>query len=75
MPEEPAAAQAKTWSSISFSGKATSLARELVRVYGRIVEAGLYRASSIEVAEVAKVIENTQRDINIALMNELAIHL
>jgi len=41
--------------------------------YGQIVEAGLYRASSIEVAEAAKVIENTQRDVNIALMNELAI--
>ncbi len=42
-------------------------------VYGRIVKAGLHRASSIEVAEAAKVIENTQRDLNIALMNELAI--
>jgi UDP-N-acetyl-D-glucosamine/UDP-N-acetyl-D-galactosamine dehydrogenase len=42
-------------------------------VYGRIVDAGLYRASSIEVAEAAKVIENTQRDLNIALMNELAL--
>src|SRR5215469_10522406 len=42
-------------------------------VYGRIVEAGIYQASSIEVAEAAKVIENTQRDLNIALMNELAM--
>jgi UDP-N-acetyl-D-galactosamine dehydrogenase len=42
-------------------------------VYSRIVEAGIYRASSLEVAEAAKVIENTQRDLNIALMNELAI--
>lgn len=42
-------------------------------VYGRIVHAGVYRASSIRVAEAAKVIENTQRDINIALMNELRI--
>jgi len=42
-------------------------------VYGRIIEAGIYRASSLEVAEAAKVIENTQRDLNIALMNELAI--
>src|SRR5580693_1453887 len=41
-------------------------------VYGRIVDAGVYRASSLEVAEAAKVIENTQRDLNIALMNELA---
>ncbi len=45
----------------------------IAAVYGRIVEAGLHRASSIEVAEAAKVIENTQRDLNIALMNELAI--
>lgn len=42
-------------------------------VYGAVVEAGLYRAPSIRVAEAAKVIENTQRDLNIALMNELAI--
>src|SRR5215470_3110116 len=42
-------------------------------VYGRIVEAGIYQASSIEVAEAAKVIENTQRDLNIALINELEI--
>jgi UDP-N-acetyl-D-galactosamine dehydrogenase len=42
-------------------------------VYARIVEAGVHRASSLEVAEAAKVIENTQRDLNIALMNELAI--
>jgi UDP-N-acetyl-D-glucosamine/UDP-N-acetyl-D-galactosamine dehydrogenase len=42
-------------------------------VYARIVKAGIYRASSLEVAEAAKVIENTQRDLNIALMNELAI--
>lgn len=42
-------------------------------VYGLIVKAGVYRAQSIKVAEAAKVIENTQRDLNIALMNELAI--
>lgn len=42
-------------------------------VYGTVVHAGVYRASSIKVAEAAKVIENTQRDLNIALMNELAI--
>ncbi|TCP52337.1 UDP-N-acetyl-D-galactosamine dehydrogenase [Tumebacillus sp. BK434] len=41
--------------------------------YGMVVQAGVYRASSIKVAEAAKVIENTQRDLNIALMNELAI--
>jgi UDP-N-acetyl-D-galactosamine dehydrogenase len=43
------------------------------KVYGAIIEAGLHKASSIKVAEAAKVIENTQRDINISLMNELAI--
>ncbi|HET6329837.1 MAG TPA: nucleotide sugar dehydrogenase, partial [Holophagaceae bacterium] len=41
--------------------------------YGAVVPAGIHRAPSIEVAEAAKVLENTQRDINIALMNELAI--
>jgi len=41
--------------------------------YGLIVKAGVHRASSIKVAEAAKVIENTQRDLNIALMNELAL--
>lgn len=49
-----------------------SLAR-VVHVYGSIVEAGLHKAPSIKVAEAAKVIENTQRDINIALMNELSL--
>lgn len=42
-------------------------------LYEKIIEPGVYRASSIRVAEAAKVIENTQRDLNIALMNELAI--
>ena len=42
-------------------------------LYCRVVEAGVHRAPSIKVAEAAKVIENTQRDLNIALMNELAI--
>jgi UDP-N-acetyl-D-galactosamine dehydrogenase len=45
----------------------------LAGVYGAVVTAGIFRASSIKVAEAAKVIENTQRDLNIALMNELAI--
>ena len=45
----------------------------LSQIYGTIVRAGIYRTSSIKVAEAAKVIENTQRDINIALMNELSI--
>jgi UDP-N-acetyl-D-galactosamine dehydrogenase len=42
-------------------------------LYGAVITAGVHRASSIKVAEAAKVIENTQRDLNIALMNELAI--
>lgn len=45
----------------------------IAEVYGEVVSAGVYRASSIQVAEAAKVIENIQRDLNIALMNELAI--
>ena len=45
----------------------------IARIYSAVVDAGIYRASSIKVAEAAKVIENTQRDLNIALMNELAI--
>jgi len=51
---------------------AETLAR-VAAVYGGIISAGIHRAPSIEVAEAAKVIENTQRDLNIALMNELAI--
>lgn len=43
------------------------------KLYGDIIEAGVYAASSIRVAEAAKVIENTQRDLNIALMNELSL--
>ncbi|MEQ8235742.1 MAG: nucleotide sugar dehydrogenase [Syntrophomonadaceae bacterium] len=45
----------------------------IAKVYGLVVEAGIYRAESIKVAEAAKVIENSQRDINIAFMNELSI--
>lgn len=46
---------------------------EIAAVYGHIIEAGIYKATSVKVAEAAKVIENTQRDINISLMNELAV--
>src|SRR5436189_2670379 len=46
---------------------------EIANVYGLVVEAGIHRASCIKVAEAAKIIENTQRDLNIALMNELSI--
>lgn len=46
---------------------------EIAQVYELVVKAGVHRASSIKVAEAAKIIENTQRDLNIALMNELSI--
>lgn len=46
---------------------------EIAKVYEIVVSAGVHRASSIKVAEAAKIIENTQRDVNIALMNELSI--
>lgn len=46
---------------------------EVAKVYELVVTAGVHRASSIKVAEAAKIIENTQRDLNIALMNELSI--
>jgi UDP-N-acetyl-D-galactosamine dehydrogenase len=55
------------------AGEDDATLERVAAVYARIVEAGIYRASSLEVAEAAKVIENTQRDLNIALMNELAI--
>ena len=45
----------------------------VAKTYGTVVKAGIHRASSIKVAEAAKVIENTQRDLNIALMNELSL--
>jgi UDP-N-acetyl-D-galactosamine dehydrogenase len=45
----------------------------VAQTYGKVVKAGIHRAPSIKVAEAAKVIENTQRDLNIALMNELAL--
>ena len=55
------------------SGQDEPTADLLARLYGTIITAGIHRASSIKVAEAAKVIENTQRDLNIALMNELAL--
>ncbi len=55
------------------SGDTPETLDRVARLYGSIVKAGVHRASSIRVAEAAKVIENTQRDLNIALMNELAI--
>jgi UDP-N-acetyl-D-galactosamine dehydrogenase len=55
------------------SGDDDETLEKVAGLYGSIVEAGVYRASSIKEAEAAKVIENAQRDLNIALMNELAI--
>ena len=55
------------------SGSTPEVAEFVDQLYGRIVAAGTHRASSIRVAEAAKVIENTQRDVNIALINELAL--
>lgn len=55
------------------SGQDTETLETVARVYESVVTAGVHRASSIKVAEAAKVIENTQRDLNIALMNELAL--
>jgi UDP-N-acetyl-D-galactosamine dehydrogenase len=55
------------------SGNSSETTQRIAEVYGSIIEAGLHIAPSIKVAEAAKVIENTQRDLNISLMNELAI--
>ena len=55
------------------SGQDDATLEIVAQVYGSVVEAGVFRAASIKVAEAAKVIENTQRDLNIALMNELAL--
>jgi UDP-N-acetyl-D-glucosamine/UDP-N-acetyl-D-galactosamine dehydrogenase len=55
------------------SGSSPDVLDIVASVYESVVEAGVFRAASVQVAEAAKVIENTQRDINIALMNELAV--
>ena len=55
------------------SGEDAATLDRVAGAYGSIIDAGVHRAASIKVAEAAKVIENTQRDLNIALMNELAI--
>ena len=55
------------------SGEDAETLERVANAYGAIIDAGIHRAPSIRVAEAAKVIENTQRDINIALMNELSI--
>jgi UDP-N-acetyl-D-galactosamine dehydrogenase len=55
------------------SGSDAEALEEVSKVYGHIITAGIFKAESIKVAEAAKVIENTQRDLNISLMNELAM--
>ncbi len=55
------------------SGQTPEVLEVVASVYASVVEAGVYKASSIKVAEAAKVIENTQRDLNIAFVNELAM--
>ncbi len=55
------------------SGCDEESAENIAQVYEMIIKAGVHRASSIKVAEAAKIIENTQRDVNIALMNELSM--
>lgn len=55
------------------AGDTPETGTKLEQIYGTVVKAGIHLASSIQVAEAAKVIENTQRDLNIALMNELAL--
>jgi len=55
------------------SGSTPKIAKEIDNLYKKIITAGTYMARSIKVAEASKVIENTQRDVNIALINELAI--
>lgn len=55
------------------SGCDAESAEEIAKTYEIVVQAGVHKASSIKVAEAAKIIENTQRDLNIALMNELSV--
>jgi len=55
------------------SGSDAEALEEIAKIYELVVTAGVHRASSVKVAEAAKIIENTQRDLNIALMNELSI--
>lgn len=55
------------------SGQTPEVLEIVADVYSSVVKAGVYKAATIKVAEAAKVIENTQRDVNIALMNELAV--
>jgi UDP-N-acetyl-D-galactosamine dehydrogenase len=55
------------------SGDTPEICEELAKIYGEVITAGIHKASTIKVAESAKVIENVQRDVNIALVNELSL--
>lgn len=55
------------------SGNDAESLEEIAKIYELVVDAGVHRASSIKVAEASKIVENTQRDLNIALMNELSL--
>ena len=55
------------------SGDSKNTAEQIMQIYSNVTDTGIYVAESIKIAEAAKVIENTQRDLNIALMNELSI--
>ncbi len=55
------------------SGSDEEALEEIAKIYGEVIRAGVYKAATIKVAEAAKVIENTQRDLNIAFMNELSL--
>jgi UDP-N-acetyl-D-galactosamine dehydrogenase len=55
------------------AGQDEKSTEKIAEIYGKVITAGVFKATSIQVAEAAKVIENTQRDLNIALMNELAL--
>ena len=57
------------------SGSTREISKIVDNLYKKIIKAGTYKASSIKVAEAAKVIENSQRDLNIAFVNELSVIL
>lgn len=67
----------RTFSKITkiVSAQSEEISEIIANIYGSVIEAGIFKATSIKVAEAAKVIENTQRDINIALMNEISVIL
>jgi len=71
---DPGASQNKLENTVKIVSGSNRKAKNIViKLYGKIIKAGLFVASNIKVAESAKIIENIQRDVNIALMNELSI--